>query len=150
MVEFRYNLESHKWVLIETNDRFWSSLPLALAAGVDFPRYLYEMLKLGRSEFNSTYRVNLYCRNWFMDLGWLRSNFVSDRTDSTLMTLPLHRVLSEVWNVIRLRERRDTFTVDDPKPAMEEIAGLFARVFFPALWFLNQSGSTRKLASSRR
>jgi protein-tyrosine-phosphatase/predicted ATP-grasp superfamily ATP-dependent carboligase len=137
MVEFRYNLESHKWVLIETNGRFWGSLPLALSAGVDFPRYLYEMLKLGRSEFNASYRTNLYCRNWFMDLGWLRSNLRADRTDPTLMTLPVHRVLSEVWNVIRLRERSDTFTADDPKPAMEEIAGLFARVFFPALWFLN-------------
>ncbi len=137
MVEFRYNLESHKWVLIETNGRFWGSLPLALAAGVDFPRYLYEMLKLGRSEFNSSYRTNLYCRNWFMDLGWLRSNLRSDRTDPTLMTLPVHRVLSELWNIVRLRERSDTFTADDPKPAMEEIAGLFARAFFPALWFLS-------------
>jgi protein-tyrosine phosphatase len=72
-----------------------------------------------------------------MDLGWLRSNLRADRTDPTLMTLPVHRVLSEVWNVIRLRERSDTFTIDDPKPAMEEIAGLFARVFLPALWFLN-------------
>ena len=132
MVEFRYNPKSHTWVLIETNGRFWGSLPLALASGVDFPRYLFEMLKLGRSEFNSSYRTNLYCRNWFMDLGWLRSNLRSDRTDPTLMTLPAHRILAEIWNVLLLRERSDTFTVDDPKPAMEEIAGLFARVFIGA------------------
>jgi protein-tyrosine-phosphatase/predicted ATP-grasp superfamily ATP-dependent carboligase len=137
MVEFRYNPESHKWVLIETNGRFWGSLPLAIAAGIDFPRYLYEMLKIGRTEFTSSYRTNLYCRNWFMDLGWLRSNLRSDRTDPTLMTVPIHRLLSEIWNIVRLRERSDTFTADDPKPAMEEVAGLFARVLFPAVWFLN-------------
>jgi protein-tyrosine-phosphatase/predicted ATP-grasp superfamily ATP-dependent carboligase len=128
MVEFRFNRESRKWVLIETNGRFWGSLPLALAAGVDFPRYLYEMLKHGRKEFSSSYRSNIYSRNWLMDLGWLRSNIHADRTDPTLMSLPLYRVMGEIWNVLLLRERSDTLTLDDPGPAVEEIAGLMARV----------------------
>jgi protein-tyrosine-phosphatase/predicted ATP-grasp superfamily ATP-dependent carboligase len=137
MVEFRFNPESHKWVLIETNGRFWGSLPLALAAGVDFPRYLYEMLKHGRKEFSSSYRSNLYCRNWLMDLGWLRSNIRADRTDPTLMSLPLYRVMGEIWNVLLLRERSDTLTIDDPGPAIEEIAGLMARVSASTVSLLN-------------
>lgn len=127
MVEFRYNPESRRWVLIETNGRFWGSLPLALAAGVDFPRYLYEMLKQGRTEFPTGYVSNLYCRNWFIDLGWLRSNLLADRSDPTLMTLPLPRVAAEIGNVLRLRERSDTLTLDDPRPAVEQVGGLLAR-----------------------
>ncbi|MBV9084374.1 MAG: ATP-grasp domain-containing protein [Acidobacteriaceae bacterium] len=128
MVEFRYNPESRRWVLIETNGRFWGSLPLAIASGVDFPRYLYEMMKYGKTEFDGAYRLNLYCRNWRMDLGWLRSNLRADKADPTLMSLPLHRVMAEVRNVFLLRERSDTFTLDDPGPAMEELAGLFGRL----------------------
>jgi len=127
MVEFRYNPESRRWVLIETNGRFWGSLPLALAAGVDFPRYLYEMLRCDKTEFNGGYRLNLYCRNWMLDLGWLRSNIRADRTDPTLMSLPLSRVMSEIWNIVLLRERSDTFTLDDPAPAVEELARVFRR-----------------------
>jgi protein-tyrosine-phosphatase/predicted ATP-grasp superfamily ATP-dependent carboligase len=137
MVEFRFHPESRKWVLIETNGGFWGSLPLALAVGVDFPRYLYEMLKHGRKEFNTTYRSNIYCRNWLMDLGWLRSNIRADRTDPTLMSLPLYRVIAEIWNILLLRERSDTLTIDDPDPAVEEIAGLMARACISAMSALN-------------
>ena len=52
MVEFRINVETDDWALIETNGRFWGSLPLAVAAGVDFPRYLYEMLDRGSDDFS--------------------------------------------------------------------------------------------------
>jgi protein-tyrosine-phosphatase/predicted ATP-grasp superfamily ATP-dependent carboligase len=137
MVEFRYHPESRKWVLIETNGRFWGSLPLAVAVGINFPLYLYEMLKHGKSEFKTSYRANVYCRNWLMDLGWLRSNIRADRTDPTLMTLPLHRVMAEIWNVLLLRERSDTFTIDDPSPALEEFARLFARVSVAAVSRMN-------------
>jgi protein-tyrosine-phosphatase/predicted ATP-grasp superfamily ATP-dependent carboligase len=136
MVEFRYNPQSRRWVLIETNGRFWGSLPLALAAGVDFPRYLYEMLKYGRTEFPSTYTTNLYCRNWFIDLGWLRSNIFADKSDPTLMALPLPRVAAEVYNVLRLREHSDTLTMDDPAPALEEIGGLLARAFVAVISYM--------------
>lgn len=43
MVEFRYEPSESKFKLLEVNPKFWGSLDLALAAGVDFPRYLCEM-----------------------------------------------------------------------------------------------------------
>jgi protein-tyrosine-phosphatase/predicted ATP-grasp superfamily ATP-dependent carboligase len=137
MVEFRYNPKSHKWILIEMNGRFWGSLPLALAAGVDFPRYLYEMLKHDKREFASSYRANIFCRNWLIDAAWLRSNIRADKTDPTLSTLPLHRVLAEIRNLFLFREHSDTFTLDDPAPAVEEFARVFARLWVPMLWRLN-------------
>ncbi len=129
MIEFRFNPKSRRWVLIEINGRFWGSLPLAIASGIDFPRYLYEMWVYGKTDFNVRYRSGLYCRNWLIDLAWLRSNIRLDRTDPTLLTVPLHRVATEVLNPLLLRERSDTFTIDDPGPALDEFLGLFSRAF---------------------
>jgi len=49
MVEFKHSRRTGAWALMEINSRFWGSLPLSLAAGVDFPRYLYEMVCEGRT-----------------------------------------------------------------------------------------------------
>ena len=43
MLEFRKNFDKNESVLIEINGRFWGSLPLAVAAGADFPYYLYQL-----------------------------------------------------------------------------------------------------------
>jgi protein-tyrosine-phosphatase len=125
MVEFRYNARSRRWVLLEINGRFWGSLPLAIATGVDFPLYLYEMLASGKTSFPHNYDTHIYCRNWLLDLAWLRDNLKSDRSDPTLCTLPLCTVAAEMGNILSLRERSDTFTLDDPGPAMEELGRLW-------------------------
>ncbi|MBU6206917.1 MAG: ATP-grasp domain-containing protein [Alphaproteobacteria bacterium] len=44
MFEFRQNPQTHTHVLLEVNCRFWGSLPLAIASGVDFPALLFHML----------------------------------------------------------------------------------------------------------
>ena len=56
MVEFRVNPKTKDWILIETNARFWGSLPLSAAAGMDFPRYLCELLLQGRTDFPPSYK----------------------------------------------------------------------------------------------
>jgi predicted ATP-grasp superfamily ATP-dependent carboligase len=43
MVEFKWDDATDTFVLLEINGRFWGSLPLALASGVDFPYYLYQL-----------------------------------------------------------------------------------------------------------
>jgi protein-tyrosine-phosphatase/predicted ATP-grasp superfamily ATP-dependent carboligase len=42
MVEFRWDPVQKRAVLMEINGRYWGSLPLAMRAGVDFPRYELE------------------------------------------------------------------------------------------------------------
>lgn len=131
MVEFKRNAGTGRWVLLEINARFWGSLPLSLAAGMDFPRYLYEMMCLGRTEFPSRYRCGLYARNWLIDLFWLRANLKADRTDPALMTVPPRAIARELLHVVALRERSDTFVLDDPGPALAEL-GQFARQWLEA------------------
>ncbi len=124
MVEFKRNRQTGAWALMEINSRFWGSLPLSLAAGIDFPRYLYEMVTTGRTEFPKTYREGIYARNWVMDLYWLKANLKADRSNPALMTLPLGEVAREIFHLVTLRERSDTLVVDDPAPAFSEIRQL--------------------------
>ena len=127
MVEFRINVETGDWALIETNGRVWGSLPLAVAAGVDFPRYLYEMLVEGRTTFPELYKTGTYCRNLTMDLQWLKKNLKLDRSDPTESVVSLRHVLFELKNVLTLSEHIDTFALDDPVPFLIEIRKLVKR-----------------------
>jgi predicted ATP-grasp superfamily ATP-dependent carboligase len=47
MVEFRLDERDGSPKLMEVNGRFWGSLPLAVASGVDFPFLLHTMLTEG-------------------------------------------------------------------------------------------------------
>ena len=48
MVEFKKNESDGRYYLLEVNPKFWGSLDLSIAAGVDFPRLLLELLVNGR------------------------------------------------------------------------------------------------------
>lgn len=125
MIEFKWNPDTESWVFIEINARFWGSLPLAVAAGVDFPWYLYKMMVHGETSFPGKYRFPIYCRNLVNDLRWQWQNLKADKNDPTLATLPVSTVLAEWRHIIAGREYLDTFAWDDPMPAFAEI-GEFA------------------------
>ncbi len=116
MLEFKLNPKTGKWIFLEINARFWGSLPLAVAAGIDFPWYLYQLLVNGTREFNRTYRIGLYCRDLPGDIDWFRSNLQANRSDPYLHTVPPWRALGELSNIILWRERSDTFTLEDLYP----------------------------------
>jgi len=129
MVEFKVDAQTGEWALIEVNARFWGSLPLAIAAGADFPLALFQLLVEGRTAFPRRYRVGLYGRNLRADLGWQWANLRADRSDQTLATRPLRQVLVETFvNLLTRRERSDTFTRDDPRPGFIEVKQLAAEV----------------------
>jgi predicted ATP-grasp superfamily ATP-dependent carboligase len=67
MVEFRVRPDGTP-VFLEINGRFWNSLPLAIAAGVDFPRYLVELGTSGDVSAQPPYRIGVRCRWWLGDL----------------------------------------------------------------------------------
>jgi protein-tyrosine-phosphatase len=127
MAEFKVNRTSGTWALIEVNARFWGSLPLTIHAGLDFPRFLYEMLCLGKRDFPRNYKVGVYARNWLADLYWQKANWEADRRDPDLLTLPIPAVLAEFRHLLLGRESSDTFHWTDPAPAVHEIVQ-FARM----------------------
>jgi protein-tyrosine-phosphatase/predicted ATP-grasp superfamily ATP-dependent carboligase len=120
MVEYKRSAGAPP-VFMEINARFWGSLPLAIAAGADFPSCLYEMLVEGRRTFPQTYRVGLYARNTLGDLKWMTANFAADHRDPDLATRPWTSVVSELVHPLLAKEVNDTLVRDDPAPAIAEI-----------------------------
>jgi protein-tyrosine-phosphatase len=132
MVEFKVNPAIGSWVLMEINGRFWGSLPLSLAAGADFPRHLYEMLVEGRRDFPQKYSHGVYARSWMLDLRWVVRNFITDRSDPTLLTVPLWKIMLEPLHLFR--DHIDALTWDDPSPGLQELSQFLRREFWPLLW----------------
>lgn len=128
MFEFKVNPKTQGFVLIEINGRFWGSLPLAIAAGANFPLWLYQMWVEGREEFLEKPRVGIYCRNLLADWDWFQKNREADRGNPNLTIVPTLRVVSEVGHVLTFREHFDTFTLDDPSPAWGEIGYFSERI----------------------
>jgi protein-tyrosine-phosphatase/predicted ATP-grasp superfamily ATP-dependent carboligase len=131
MVEFKVNRKSGSWALMEINGRFWGSLPLSLAAGADFPGYLYEMLVEGRRTFPQHYSYGVYSRSWMLDLRWIVRNLLTDHRDPTLLTVPLWKILLEPLHMFR--DHVDTLTLDDPAPGVEEVSQFLSRQLWPLL-----------------
>lgn len=65
MVEFKLDSRDHTPKLMEVNGRFWNSLPLAVAAGMDFPFLLYRLAVDGDIVPVETYQVGVRCR-WLL------------------------------------------------------------------------------------
>ena len=125
MFEFRYNPDTKTWVIIEINGRFWGSLPLPIACGIDFPYFLYQMLVDGRREFPQNYRIGLYCRNTDTDIHWIgKSIFHKDSSDNK-KGYSIIRYVLEWGNILLLREKNDVFVLDDPLPGIIELYRLF-------------------------
>lgn len=73
MVEFKIDSRDNTPKIMEINGRFWNSLPLAIAAGVDFPSLLYRMAMDGDIAPVNTYRTGVQCRWLLGDLRHLLS-----------------------------------------------------------------------------
>jgi protein-tyrosine-phosphatase len=127
MVEFKVDPRSGQWVFIELNGRFWGSLPLALAAGADFPLALFLLMVEGKKPAPRDYRIGISCRNWHADLRWQYENLRADRSDRTVCSRPLSTVVLETFkSVLTLKESSDTFVWDDPLPAVAELKRIAA------------------------
>jgi predicted ATP-grasp superfamily ATP-dependent carboligase len=114
MVEFKKSARDGSYYLIEVNPKFWGSLELGIAAGVDFPWLLYEMLVSGSpSTEPAEYRDDCVFRWLGLDLAYA----VETRQIGTyLRTFASRRVL-------------DDFVRDDPLPIVMLFGVGFARQF---------------------
>lgn len=65
MVEYKEDPRDGLCKIMEINPRFWGSLPLAIAAGVDFPYMLYKMVVDGDVESVLDYPEGTRCR-WLL------------------------------------------------------------------------------------
>jgi predicted ATP-grasp superfamily ATP-dependent carboligase len=126
MFEFRWNPDTHKWIVLETNARFWGSVPLPVSLGVDFPLFLYDLLVHGNVHPPVSYPAGIRARNLVLDGANLFSSV--RRLSSGELARRLNDIadfVSQPWRWMTGRERSDTFVRDDLKPALWECLTLY-------------------------
>ncbi len=129
MFEFRWNAQSETWVLLETNARFWGSLPLPLSLGVDFPRYLYDLLVHQRRHAPVQYAFGTRSRNIVLDgLNLVKSICRIRRNEIGAWLAECARFLLQPVGWLTGRERSDSFVLDDLRPAFAECVALMKNI----------------------
>ena len=124
MLEFKYDPRAKMYWFIEANGRFWGGLPLALAAGVDFPRHLVSLYQ-NQPVSQSAYSAGVRGRNLERDIDWTRS--AVRHAD-----IPMTRIVSDALKLVLPREHIDSFAVDDPRPLGSEVQRIGCRLISAA------------------
>ncbi len=124
MLEFRLNRATDQWLFHDFNARFWAALPLTVASGADYPYWLYQVLVEGKRDFPQGFRTGISCRNWRLDLLWLKENLNLPASERT----PPSEIAHEVWRFVTLREWSDTLVRDDPMPGLIDVSRIAARL----------------------
>jgi predicted ATP-grasp superfamily ATP-dependent carboligase len=129
MFEFRFNPATRDWILLETNARFWGSMALPLSLGVDFPRYLYDLLVHNKRHEPAPYEAGIRSRNLVLDgfnlVAGLRH---MQRRDVGPWVADLGNYLAQPFRWAIGKERSDSFVADDPWPGVLECATLLKSI----------------------
>jgi predicted ATP-grasp superfamily ATP-dependent carboligase len=124
MLEFKQEARTGDLYLIEVNGRFWGSLQLAVASGVDFPYLTYQLAIGERPSLPDGYAIGTRCR-------WLLGDF-----DTLLMRLTRSAAALDLPEAAPSRLRAtldflkfvepglyyDVMSAADPAPALHELS----------------------------
>ncbi len=129
MVEFKVDSDTREPKLMEINGRFWGSLPLSVAAGVDMP-YLYYQLVTGESlpSMVVTAREGVTTRHFLGDcMHLLRVFFERDRMRGVLY--PKRTKALRDFLFLPKGTQSDVWSWSDPKPAFFEVIDALKKRF---------------------
>ena len=130
MFEFKKNMRSKEWILVEVNARFWGSLPLAVFAGIDFPLHYVQHL-LGRYHchpgVDTNYKTEAYARSLSNDLYDIKAEFEYDKNNQGALSglATLCKRASTFTRLLR-HETIDSYDRQDPKPFYAECRSFYA------------------------
>lgn len=126
MVEFKHRPGTGEFRLMEINGRFWGSLPLAVAAGADFPYMLHELMCRGGVTEPAPARDGIVCRHLSRDIDWLE-HVLRRAAPAGLARLPTWRqVARDTLLVLSPRHRFDVQSLSDIRPGLVD-AGRIAQ-----------------------
>ena len=125
MVEFRIDPRTNKPVLMEINPRFWGSLALSIASGVDFPYLLYKIVKDGDITPIKTYKTGVKCRYLIPDIRHLKEVLIHGPGPTSNGRL---KTLSSSLNFFEKNLHYDVQSLNDPKPGLFEIYEAIGRI----------------------
>lgn len=121
MVEFKYQPTTGQFRLMEINGRFWGSLPLAVAAGANFPAMLHELMTTGQVRDHPPARNGVVCRQLARDLDWLEQVLRKDAPPALVQLPSLRKVLLDGLLVFSPRHHFDVQSLRDPWPGLVDL-----------------------------
>ncbi len=116
MVEFRLTSDGTPY-LMEVNTRFWGSLQLAIDAGVDFPKMLYQIAANKQIDIANRYKEGVRLR-WL--LGDLDSLYLVLKSSSFSLSDKLHRIRKFLTPHV-FTTQHEVNRWGDLKPALTEL-----------------------------
>lgn len=122
-LEFMVDQRDNKLKFMEINPRFWGSLQMAIAAGVDFPWLLYRLAAGEFVEKVFKYETGLMCK-WLLpgDIFHFISNKSRRNMNPPLFSGKRHKVID------------DTIDIKDPLPVLGFILACLRYVFDINMW----------------
>jgi predicted ATP-grasp superfamily ATP-dependent carboligase len=122
MIEFRVDARDGTPYLMEINPRFWGSLQLAIDAGVDFPRLLYELASGHTPDPVERYRLGVRSRWLLGDLDHLLIR-LRHRHERAALPPALPGLGRAILDFLDPRAGRlEVQRLDDPGPGRYELA----------------------------
>lgn len=120
MVEFRMDEKDNTPKLMEINGRFWGSLALSIASGVDFPYLLYRMVTDGDIKPIFRYKTGVKCR-WFSGDLYRLITFMTGKYNKQIFSESRIKSLIDFLKFFDKNLYYDLFCLDDPLPGFIDI-----------------------------
>lgn len=129
MVEFKVDSDTRTPKLMEINGRFWGSLPLSIAAGVDMP-YLYYLLATGGdySRLQTEPREGVITRHFLGDARHLLRVLLLGGA-MRAYTYPKRGAALRAFLRLPKGTRSDVWSWRDPVPALYEIIDVMKKLW---------------------
>jgi predicted ATP-grasp superfamily ATP-dependent carboligase/protein-tyrosine-phosphatase len=128
MVEFRRDDADGSWVLMEVNGRYWGSLATALLAGVDFPRYDWQLAHGLSPDVRSSYRSGVRMRWTAGDIERLVGVIRRVPRDSPSYPSRLREIV-RFFGDFNPATKSALWSFSDPGPAVADVARYFGSSF---------------------
>jgi predicted ATP-grasp superfamily ATP-dependent carboligase len=124
MLEFKRDDRTGKAFLMEVNGRFWGSLQLAIAAGVDFPHLACQLALGERPEVPGAYRIGVRNRWLLGDLDHLLLRLAhGDRDLDLAASAPSkRRAIVDFLKFVQPAMSYEIISLSDPAPFLHELS----------------------------
>jgi predicted ATP-grasp superfamily ATP-dependent carboligase len=127
MVEFKVDPRSGAAWLMEINGRFWGSLALALAAGADFPYWLYRLAVGEPLDGALDYQVGVVARDPVAELKHFVRVLAPGRRRTGGRVPSRWATLRQIGAILHPTRDSYNWTPDDPEPGRQEWRHLLRR-----------------------
>lgn len=138
MVEFKWNPDDQTYSLMEINGRFWGSLPLAVAAGADFPAMLYELMVEGVVRNRPPATIGVCSRKLSSDINWYEQVLRRDAPPGLVSFPGKREILVDIGRFFSSKHFFDVQSWRDPWPGLIDVSRIAENYFDRGLRYLRE------------